>query len=79
MPQCRSCGAQIDWVVTKAGKNMPVDPEYVDWNDAEDRMVLVTDQGNVYTVDHNKNYSSVRGRISHFASCPNADKHRKGK
>jgi hypothetical protein len=27
MATCRSCGAQIVWAVTEAGKRMPVDPE----------------------------------------------------
>lgn len=25
MPKCRKCGAEIEWVLTKRGKNMPVD------------------------------------------------------
>ena len=56
---------------------MPVDPDYVDYVDAESGMVLISDGGNVYKVDHNKNYQSVRGRISHFATCPQSDTWRK--
>jgi hypothetical protein len=26
---CRGCGVYIEWVKTKSGKNMPVDPELV--------------------------------------------------
>ena len=41
--QCQSCEAPIRWVKTKAGKNLPVNPD----------------------------------GIAHFATCPEADKHRK--
>jgi hypothetical protein len=69
MSVCRSCGAEIEWIVTKSGAKMPLDPEYVEWEEADPGTKLVTDQGTVYIVDHSKNYSSVRGRISHFATC----------
>ena len=29
--QCRTCGARIMWIKTKSGKNMPVDPQFVDY------------------------------------------------
>lgn len=44
--KCRSCGAEIYWVKTKAGKSMPIER---------------TASGDM---------------ISHFATCPNASKHR---
>ena len=56
--ECRSCGAPVIWVKTKAGKNMPVD--YATFNPG-DRPV----------------YDADKGHISHFATCPDADKHRK--
>ena len=77
MSICRSCGAQIDWVKTTAGKNMPVEGEHVEYNDAEEGMVLITDGGNVYKVTPDKHLPSVKGRISHFSTCPNADDWRK--
>lgn len=43
--KCRSCGADIWWVETSGGKNMPIDRD-----------------GN-----------------SHFATCPDADRHRRAK
>lgn len=57
--ECKGCGFQIVWVKTKAGKNMPCDPELVK---------VVTEDGDVVT-----------GRVSHFATCPNADDFRKPK
>lgn len=77
MSNCRSCDAKIEFVKTKKGNWMPVDPEYIEYNEAEEGDVLITDEGNLYTVDCSKDFPSVRGRISHFATCPNADEHRK--
>lgn len=77
MSQCRSCGAKIDWIETKSGSMMPVDPEYVEYDEAEAGTVLVTDGGNIYTVKDEQNLPNVRGRISHFASCPDSKKWRK--
>lgn len=74
MSQCRSCGAKIDWITTFSGKKMPVDPEYIEYEEAEQGDVLVTDQGVTHKVDHEKHqYSSIRGRISHFATCKDAN------
>lgn len=39
--------------------------------------ILVTDGGIVYKVEEGKNYSSVRGAVSHFATCPQAGSWRK--
>lgn len=77
MATCRSCGAKIDWIKTKAGKNMPVEGEPVEYADCEDGDVIVTDGGETYKVDHSKPLVfSVSGRISHFSTCPDADKWR---
>ncbi len=77
MAVCRGCGAEIDFVELKSGAKMPVDPDYVEFVDAEPGMKLITDQGTIYTVDPDKNYTSVRGRISHFSTCPKANQFRK--
>jgi hypothetical protein len=58
---CKSCNAKIMWVRSKDGLNMPLDTP------GKPRIVL--DDKNVAHV--------VRTFISHFATCPNADQHRK--
>ncbi len=63
--KCRSCGAYIVWLKTKAGKTMPVDADSVDDADAP------VGAGEKPLFDANA------GHVSHFATCPNADKHRK--
>jgi len=56
--QCRTCKADIVWLKTEAGKNMPVDADTVDEGDTE--------------FDDDKH-------VSHFATCKDADKHRRKK
>jgi len=62
--RCRSCGAQIIWVKMRGGKSMPVNPERV-------RIVLANNDHTDGTV--------ITGHLPHWATCPNADQHRKNK
>ena len=55
--RCSSCRAQIIWLKTAKGKNMPVDADTVKPED---------------TV-----FDAESDHISHFATCPNANQHRK--
>lgn len=80
MSRCRSCGAEIRWIKTFSGKQMPVDAEPVRFfPDGEGRDMFVMKHGAVVSgtragIDDDHTYV---GFISHFATCPNADKHRK--
>ena len=65
---CRSCGANILWVETKAGKLMPIDQEPVLNGNLD-----VKDGVAIYV----KAEPSVARFVSHFASCPNRDQHRR--
>jgi hypothetical protein len=56
--RCSSCRAQIIWLKTPAGKNMPVDADTVEPEDTE---------------------LDLSRHKSHFATCPNANQHRKRK
>jgi hypothetical protein len=64
MSTCRSCGAEIVWAKSEAGRAMPFDakPE-TRWTLSRDR----TDERIARTVPT---------FVSHFATCPNADLHR---
>jgi hypothetical protein len=55
---CRSCGAEIVWLRTKAGRLIPVNAATALETDTE--------------FDHNRH-------VSHFATCPQANKWRKPK
>lgn len=67
---CSSCGAAIQWIKTKNDKSMPVDV-------AETECGNCSGSGFVAGGECDKCGGSGRVRLSHFATCPNADKHRK--
>lgn len=76
---CKSCGAAILWAVTEKGAKIPVDVEpTTDGNvaiqpNADQSGWLAFIAGPLEQVPGS---SSVR-RKSHFATCPNAAKHRR--
>lgn len=78
--QCRSCGARIIFIRMKSGKSMPVNPAFVNYKNnpgGKDRIVLPS--GDVIACDANASAEEADGYgyVSHFATCPNAGKHRK--
>lgn len=67
MTLCKSCGAEIEFVVTTGGKSIPLD-------------VLPREDGNI-KVEAGTAYYMPAGegdRVTHFATCPQAASHRKG-
>lgn len=77
MATCRSCGAVIEWVKTERGRNMPVDPEYIEWESAKPGTVVITDTGKTFAAHGLPPWSNFKGRVSHFSTCPEANKWRK--
>ena len=77
---CKSCGAEIVWVETANGKRMPCDAaEVAYWArpKAKGRVMLGT--GYVISCDfRGEGPPTGLGRVPHWATCPNADRHRKG-
>lgn len=86
MSQCRSCHAEIEWVVTERGKNMPIDAEPVEGGN-----LVFT--GTIHHSVGRASYREVRylrkgiqpstllgeseeTYVSHFATCPNSEQHR---
>lgn len=71
--RCRSCRKPVLWAITQKGARIPVDPEPVPNGNIELR-----DDGNgeirSTTV---KPDPSVRKYVAHFATCPNANNHRR--
>ena len=79
--RCKSCGAPIVWIRTRAGKAMPCDAQRVYIvNRPRGSAKVVTDDGFVLSGDvvTDPAEATVYGHISHFSTCPNADAHRKG-
>lgn len=78
MSLCKSCGAQIDWVKVKnTGRMMPVDLDTVNYEDAENGDLLITDNGEIVRVNELQEMPNTYGRVSHFSTCPQADVWRK--
>lgn len=77
MSACRSCGAPVRWVITSRGKRMPLDAEPVDdgnvvldMSDRNDPVAIVVPPEQILVEDGPR-------YVSHFATCPNADQHRR--
>jgi hypothetical protein len=74
--KCDSCRADVLWRKTPGGKWMPVDPEPSDHGnvivlDAERCRVV----GGAAAVEHRA--GGGKTYVPHFATCPNAARHRK--
>lgn len=83
MSTCKSCGAPVLWIVTRLGRRMPVDAEPHSKGN-----ILVLDPPNGrspigHVLGGDALWEALHGapeRVhrSHFSTCPDADKHRKG-
>lgn len=71
MSVCKSCGARIVWAVTEIERRgIPVDEQ----TNMAGNLIFVADGNAVRVVPPGQGKY-----ISHFATCPNAKKHRKPK
>lgn len=68
---CRRCGNRILWVKTPAGKNMPVDPNLINYRAVPGgKERIVTPSGAVIAGERcNPEGADGVGYISHFATC----------
>jgi hypothetical protein len=83
--KCKGCGAPIIWIRTKDGKHMPCNPEDIEIDIAGAKTTaIITEDGRLEfgsPVNPNDLFPptmTVKGRVSHFATCPAAGKFRKG-
>ena len=77
---CKSCGAEIIWIKMQSGKAMPVDYNQVTyWKKTGGSKKIVTPNGEVLSgeIEGDLNTATGVGYISHFATCPNANQHRR--
>lgn len=78
--RCRSCRAPILWAATADGASMPVDPR-----PATNGNVMLTEQRGRLVAGVLSRKDAARKRatravplhVSHFATCPSADAHRR--
>lgn len=66
---CRSCGAPIQWAITRKGSRMPLDI-----GSHPDANIVIDDAGIIDVVPAGQGV-----RISHFVTCPNASAHRRAR
>lgn len=80
--ECRSCKAKIVWAVTEQGKSMPVDAEPVEGGN----VYFVGSPGSLVvrvlsdpqpTLDEQTDSADGLRYLSHFATCPQADRWRR--
>ena len=74
---CKSCGAMMTWVKSENDKAVPLDAEPV-----EDGNIVFVADGVVHFLKKGEApslFGDGKRYKSHFATCPNAVKHRKAK
>ena len=73
---CKNCGRQVMWIKTKAGKNMPVNPQFINYLEVSGgRERIVTYDGRVVAGERcEPEESKYVGYISHFATCTKSRK-----
>jgi len=73
---CSSCGASIRWARTALDESIPLDVEPVDGGNVE-----ITPDGRALVVqpDQLGLFGTPPRFVSHFATCPHADEHRRRK
>ena len=75
---CRSCEAPILWAKTaKTGKAIPLNPEPVP-ADTPGALVIINGAAYGKTAIDRIGTIGASWYVSHFATCPNAAKHRRG-
>jgi hypothetical protein len=77
MGTCRSCGAQVIWAKTPAGKNCPYDVAVTGDRPGGPGTKVVP----VYSILNGKAErckAGEEGHASHFSTCPNANQHSGG-
>lgn len=79
--KCRGCGAPIVWIRTQSGKSMPCNADPVIYRQrAGAAGKIVTPNGEVLSCDFDItiNQATGVGYISHWSTCPQAGRFRRG-
>lgn len=82
MATCKGCGAQNVWVKMPGGKSMPCDPELKTyWERKGASGKVVTPNGEVISCvfSGDPNNATGVGYVSHWSTCPNAERFRRKK
>lgn len=80
MSKCKSCGAEIRWILMRTGKKMPVNPQKIPYKTVPigkaGALTIITPDGKVAGAVLDLD-SDDYGYESHFATCPNAGSFRR--
>lgn len=83
MSRCKSCGREIVWIKMSSGKAMPCDAAPISYSEnmhpnakGNNILTLVTEKGTIVRTVFDPSGDKV-GYTSHFATCPNANQHRR--
>ena len=78
--RCKSCGKEIFFIALTSKRIMPCDAQPIRYRKAQKKepgaLLLVTIDGKIARGIPDQD-SDLVGYTSHFATCPNADQHRK--
>ena len=72
MSKCKHCGAEIIWITTLSGKNMPCEAEAVAFREkvgAKDRFVTPNGEVLCFEFIDDPCEGTEMGYIPHFANC----------
>jgi len=81
MPQCKSCGAQIRFVLSRNNKYIPCNAKLIPYKQTEDgKEIVITEDGEYIrcTLEFD-GFPTGMARTPHWATCPDADKFRRKK
>lgn len=81
MAKCKTCNASIIWIEMASGKKMPCDAAAVTyWQNSKGKSTIITPNGETVKADLSGDLSKATGwgYIPHWATCPQANTHRKG-
>lgn len=82
MAKCSSCGAEIVWIkMALSGRPMPCDEKLVPYKyDAKGKDIVITPNGEAVKCRLKfEGMPTGLARLSHWATCPNANQHRKSR
>jgi len=76
MATCKACGEEIKWILTRAGKRMPVDADSFGQHEVRLGVTVVTEDGVVFRGKTDIPYN-VSGYTPHWQTCQFADQFRR--
>ena len=80
MPRCKGCGREIVFVRSNSGKSIPCDPKMIRYKAKKTgHLRVVTPSGDVVSAVPSDSILTADdyGYVSHFATCPQADRFRR--